>query len=64
MFHGIMDNNEIVVSNGNDITIYNLQGFAKFSYTFDEKIYGIIPGATSRRYYVIEETKTEEIGLK
>ncbi|QFJ54218.1 DUF5711 family protein [Pseudobutyrivibrio xylanivorans] len=60
----IMDNNEIVVSNGNDITIYNLQGFAKFSYTFDEKIYGIIPGATSRRYYVIEETKTEEIGLK
>ncbi|SDB52939.1 hypothetical protein SAMN02910298_02711 [Pseudobutyrivibrio sp. YE44] len=60
----ILDNNEIFISDGNNITLYNHQGFAKFSYSFDEKVYGIIPGATSRRYYVLEETKTEEISLK
>lgn len=60
----ILDNNEILVTDGNNVTLYNLQGFARFSYSFDEKIYSIIPGATSRRYYLIEETKTEEISIK
>ena len=60
----LMDNNEVLISDGNNITIYNLQGFEKFKYSFDEKIYTIIPGATSRRYYLIEESKTAEIGLK
>lgn len=60
----ILDNNEIFVTDGNEVTLYNLQGFARFNYTFDEKVYGIIPGATSKRYYVIEETKTEEITIK
>ncbi len=60
----ILDNNEVLLSDGNTITLYNLQGFAKFTYTFDETVYGVIPGPTSKRYYVIEETKTEEIELK
>lgn len=60
----LMDNNEVLISDGNNITIYNLQGFEKFKYTFDEKVYSVIPGATSRRYYLIEESRTEEIGLK
>ncbi len=60
----LLDNDEIFVTDGNEVTLYNLQGFARFNYTFDEKIYGIIPGATPRKYYIIEETKTEEINLK
>ncbi|SHJ38575.1 DUF5711 family protein [Pseudobutyrivibrio xylanivorans] len=60
----LMDNSEILISDGNTITICNLQGFEKFKYTFDEKIYSVIPGVTSRRYYLIEESKTAEIGLK
>ncbi len=60
----LLDNNEILVSDGNNITLYNLQGFARFTYSFDEKIYSVVPGVTSRRYYLIEETKTEEINLK
>ncbi len=60
----MMDNNEILISDGNTVKIFNLQGFEKFDYTFDETIYNVIPGPTSKRYYLIEETKTEEIGLK
>ena len=60
----LMDNDEILISDGNNIAIYNLQGFEKFKYSFDEKVYSVIPGATSRRYYLIEESKTAEIGLK
>ena len=60
----ILDNNEIFISDGNNITLYNPQGFAKFTYSFDEKVYGLFPGASSRKYYILEETKTEEIGLK
>ena len=60
----LLDNNEVLISDGNNITLCNLQGFEKFKYSFDEKIYSVIPGVTSRRYYLIEESKTAEIGLK
>lgn len=60
----LMDNDEILLMNDTDIAIYNLQGFEKFKSSFGEKIYSVVPGMTSRRYYLIEETKTEEIGLK
>ena len=60
----IMDNNEIFIRNENEITIYNLQGIAKFNYKFDEVVYNIIPGSTSKRYYLIEENKTEQICIK
>ena len=60
----IMDNNEIFLRNENEVTIYNLQGIAKFKYKFDEVVYNIIPGSSSRRYYLIEENKTELISIK
>lgn len=60
----VMNNNEIVLEDGENISIYNMQGFRKFKYSFDESIYLIIPGSTSHRYYVIEETATKEIRLK
>ena len=60
----LLDSDEVLISDGNNITLYNLQGFPKFTYNFGETIYSVIPGETSKRYYLIEETKTEEIGLK
>lgn len=60
----LLDNDEILLTDENSIVLYNLQGFAKFKYSFDEKIFTVIPGMTSRRYYLIEETNTEEISLK
>ena len=60
----LMDNDEILLLGDNNIAIYNLQGFEKFHTNIDEKIFGVVPGVASRRYYLIEETKTEEIGLK
>lgn len=60
----ILDNNEVCFSDGNEIVLYNLQGFKRFDYTFDDSVYSVIPGATSKRYYMIESGKTEEIILK
>lgn len=60
----IMDNNEICINNGTEIALYNLQGIRRFYYVFDEVVYDIIPATTSRRYYVIQENKTEEVYLK
>ncbi len=60
----ILDNNEIYINNGNEVTLYNIQGLKRFNYTFDENVYSVIPGPTSKRYYLIEENKTEEIYLK
>lgn len=58
-----LDSNEVLINDIGDISIYNLQGFKRFSYSFDENVYYVIPGTTSRRYYIIEETKTEEIHI-
>jgi hypothetical protein len=60
----ILDNNEIYINNGKEATLYNLQGFKKFTYTFEDVVYNLLPGATSKRYYLIGENKTEEIYLK
>lgn len=60
----ILDNDDIFIRNDDDVVIYNLQGIAKFKYSFDETVYAAIPGTSSRRYYLIEETKTEQIYIK
>lgn len=60
----LMSNNEILLKNGGDVAIYNLQGFKKFAYSFGENIYQMIPGTTMHRYYLIEENETKEIHLK
>ena len=60
----LLDNDEVCVINGEELTIYNLQGIGKFYYKFDESVYNVLPGTTSRRYYLIEGTKTEEIYIK
>ncbi len=60
----ILDSNEILINDNGSISIYNMQGFKKFTYDFDESVYAVIPANTSRKYYIIEENKTEKIYIK
>ncbi len=60
----LLSNNEVLFNDIGDVAIYNLQGFKKFSYSFEGNVYKIIPGTNSRRYIVVEEKKTEEIHLR
>ncbi|MCR5416098.1 MAG: DUF5711 family protein [Pseudobutyrivibrio sp.] len=60
----ILDNNEILLNDNGKIAIYNMQGFKKFEYDFGERIYTVLPGNTHKKYYLIEENKTEEIYIK
>ena len=60
----ILDNSEICIKNSNEVSLFKLQGIQRFHYTFDENVYDIIPGGTSRRYYIITDNKTEEIYIK
>lgn len=60
----LMENNEILVTNGKDVNIYTLQGIRKFAYTFETGIYKIIPGDGSSRYIFLESDKTEIVKLR
>ena len=60
----LLDNDIILLKNENDVALYNLQGIEKFSYTFDESVYDVIPTTAAKRYYIIQRDKTEEIYLK
>lgn len=60
----LMENNEILVTNGKDVNIYTMQGIKKFAYTFETSIYKIIPGNSSARYIFLESDKTEIVKLR
>ena len=60
----IMSNDEVALISGEKLAIYNMQGFKKFSYSFDENIYCVIPGRTLHKYYLVTENSTDEIHLK
>ena len=59
-----MSNDEILLSNGVDVSIYTLTGIEKFKYTFDEQIYNILPGDGSKRYIFIKEGKTDMVRFR
>ncbi|SFH80735.1 hypothetical protein SAMN04487830_1092 [Pseudobutyrivibrio sp. OR37] len=60
----LLDNNIVMLKNENEIALYNLQGFEKFTYKFDDTVYDVIPTTAEKRYYIIQKNKTEEIYLK
>ncbi len=60
----LLDNNIVMLKNENEIALYNLQGFEKFKYKFDDTVYDVIPTTAEKRYYIIQKNKTEEIYLK
>ncbi|WP_028243109.1 DUF5711 family protein [Pseudobutyrivibrio ruminis] len=60
----LLENDMVLLRNENDVALFNLQGIEKFSYTFDETVYDVIPTTAAKRYYIIQKDKTEEIYLK
>lgn len=59
-----LDNNEICISNDFECELYTIHSIKKFSYTFDKKLFKIIPGITSRDYTLILDGETKEVRLK
>ncbi|MDD6037761.1 MAG: DUF5711 family protein [bacterium] len=60
----ILGNKEICIRNENDCEIYNLRGTKKFSYSFPEHLYMIIPEKVSSEYTLIIEGQTQLVKLK
>lgn len=60
----MMDNNEIVLTDAHNVSIYNIFGTNRFRQRFDANIYKVMPGSMKSRYYLIEEKYTEEISIK
>jgi len=60
----IMDSDEVCIRYDNEVSIYNMQGFKKFTSTFDETVYNVIPSSSSRRYILVADGKTEKIYIK
>lgn len=59
----ILDNNEIMLTNGQDVELYTSYGVKKFEYTFDDNLYNIIP-ITGENYIFVRNGKTESVKLK
>ncbi len=59
-----LDNNEILVTNGYETDIYTTLGIRKFTYTFDNNLYEVIPGETARNYTFVMNGYTEKVKLK
>lgn len=60
----ILKDNEIMLSNGQEVNLYNLQGVHRFSYVFDNTVYKMIPDLLGMYYTVIKDNYTEVIRLK
>jgi hypothetical protein len=56
--------NEVLLTDGEHLTLYTMLGVKKFSYDFTGGIYQIIPWESYRTYIIIEKGKLERIRLK
>ena len=57
-------NNEIVLSDRENVNIYTRYGIHKFSYVSEETIYAILPWDGTTNYYLIRKKITEKIKLR
>ncbi len=60
----INDNNEVVLSDRQNINLYTKYGIHKFSYKSEEMIYEILPWDGTTNYYLIKKKATEKIRLR
>ena len=60
----IMDDNEVVLSDGRTVTMYNRFGVKHFSYTFKNTVYKIIPRGKANEYMIITQDSAEGIRLR
>ena len=56
--------NEVLLTDGENVTIYTLLGIKKFTYDFTGGIYQMIPWESYRTYILIEKGQIERIRLK
>ena len=59
-----LDNHEICIRDEFRCVIYTLRGIRKFAYEFENTLYRIISGSTSRRYTFILDGVMEQVKLK
>ncbi len=59
-----LQNNDICIRNDHECELFTIHSIKKFAYTFDNKIYRIMSGVTSRRYTFIMDGETQEVRLK
>ncbi len=57
-------NDEVMLTDGEDISIFTLLGVEKFRYHFNEGFYEMIPWETSKTYVMIEKGAIRRIRLK
>lgn len=60
----LLGDKEICIRNENDCEIYNMRGTKKFTYSFPEHLYRIIPGKVPGEYTFIIEGETQRVKLK
>ena len=57
-------NDEVMLTDGEDVSLYTLLGVEKFKYHFNEGMYQMIPWESSRSYVLIEKGAMKRIRLK
>ena len=59
----MLSNNEIWITDGENVALYTSYGIKKFEYTFDTNIYDMIP-ITGNNYLLVLNGETESVKLK
>lgn len=60
----LMDNNEVMVSDGKDIAFYNTYGVKRFEYSFENTVHAILPQNIGREYLVVYQDSIDRIKLR
>ncbi|SEJ18709.1 hypothetical protein SAMN02910453_2308 [Lachnospiraceae bacterium A10] len=59
----MLENNEILLTNGQDVELYTSYGIKKFEYSFDDYLYSMIP-IGGNNYIFVMNGQTESVKLK
>ena len=57
-------NDEVILTDGEDVSLFTLLGVEKFKYHFNEGFYQMIPWETSKTYVLVEKGAIRRIRLK
>ena len=60
----MMDNNEILMTDGREAVIYTKYGICKYKDTFQKTLYDILPLDGARNYLFVQNGITKNVKLK
>lgn len=60
----MLPNNEVLLSDGENVSLYTLYGIKKFAYNFKTGIYKVIPGDSAKRYYLVLDNRIANVRIK